>query len=167
MSDRPGDPEANGAAVPAPGDLRRRVLALALPALGEQFLNFCVSLFDTYLAGQVSTGEHGVGVYTTTVGIAAYISWLATLVFSLVGRGTSALVARSKGAGDIDGANRFANRSIALAGGLGIFVYATLMILAPLYAQMQEMQGESYRVAVGFLRTDAFGQIFFCYCLIG
>jgi putative MATE family efflux protein len=147
--------------------LRRRVLALALPALGEQFLNFCVSLFDTYLAGQVSTGEHGVGVYTTTVGIAAYISWLATLVFSLVGTGTTALVARSKGAGDIDGANRFANRSIALAGGLGIFVYATLMILAPLYAQMQEMQGESYRVAVGFLRTDAFGQIFFCYCLIG
>ena len=59
-------------AVPDRSDLRRRVLMLAIPALGEQALNFCVSLFDTWLAGQVSTGEHGVGVYTTTVGIAAY-----------------------------------------------------------------------------------------------
>jgi Na+-driven multidrug efflux pump len=152
---------------PDPRDLRRRVLLLAIPALGEQSLNFCVSLFDTWLAGQVSTGEHGVGVYTTTVGIAAYISWLATLIFSLVGTGTTALVARSRGGGDFEQANRFANRSLTMAGGLGLVVYAILTLLAPLYAEMQEMQGEAYRVVVGFLRTDAFGQIFFCYCLIG
>src|SRR5262245_60135955 len=80
--------------------LRRRVFALALPALGEQLLNFCVSLFDTWLAGQVSTGTHETGVYTTTVGIAAYVSWLASLIFLLVGTGTTALVARAHGAGD-------------------------------------------------------------------
>jgi putative MATE family efflux protein len=152
---------------PAPGDLRRRVLALAIPALGEQFLNFCVSLFDTWLAGQVSTGTHGVGVYTTTVGIAGYISWLATLIFSLVGTGTTALVARARGAGDFEQANRFANRSLTLAGGLGLVVFALLFSLAPFYAEMQQMHGEAGRVAVGFLRTDAFGHIFFSYCLIG
>jgi multidrug resistance protein, MATE family len=152
---------------PESGEIRRRVLMLAIPALGEQSLNFCVGLFDTWLAGQVSTGAHGVGVYTTTVGIAAYISWLATLIFSLVGTGTTALVARARGAGDFEQANRFANRSLTLAGGLGLVVYAILFVLAPFYAEMQEMQGEAYRVVVGFLRTDAFGQIFFCYCLIG
>jgi putative MATE family efflux protein len=152
---------------PASGDFRSRVFLLALPALGEQLLNFCVSLFDTYLAGQVSTGEHGVGVYTTTVGIAAYISWLATLIFSLVGTGTTALVARSRGSGDFEQANRFANRSLTVAGGLGLVVYTILTLLAPLYAHMQEMRGEAFRVAVGFLRTDAIGEIFFCYCLIG
>src|SRR5262245_30533705 len=61
----------------APGELRGHVLYLALPALGEQLLNFCVSLFDTWLAGQVSTGSHETGIYTTTVGIASYIGWLA------------------------------------------------------------------------------------------
>src|SRR5579863_3998608 len=156
-----------GQPAPTPNELRRRVFTLALPALGEQLLNFCVSLFDIYLAGQVTTGEHGVGVYTTTVGIAAYISWLATLIYSLVGTGTTALVARSRGGGDFEQANRFANRSITLAGGLGLIVYAILTVLAPLYAQMQEMQGEAYRVAVGFLRTDAVGNIVYCYCLIG
>ncbi len=154
-------------AVRARSRLRQSVLTLAIPALGEQLLNFCVSLFDTYLAGQVSSPSHEVGIYTTTVGIAGYISWLATLIFSLVGTGTTALVSRARGAGDLDQANRFANRSLTLAGGLGLVVFVILTVLAPLYAQMQQMQGESYRVAVGFLRTDAFGQVFFCYCLIG
>src|SRR5262249_35595266 len=156
-----------GAHPPDRAELRRLVLTLAIPALGEQGLNFCVSLFDTWLAGQVSTGEHGVGVYTTTVGIAGYISWLATLIFSLVGTGTTALVARTRGAGDFEQANRFANRSLTLAGGLALVVYALLFLLAPLYAEMQQMHGEAYRVAVHFLRTDAFGHIFFSYCLIG
>jgi putative MATE family efflux protein len=157
---------SNGAARTS-STLRQRVLTLALPALGEQLLNFCVSLFDTYLAGQVSTPTHEVGIYTTTVGIAAYISWLATLIFSLVGTGTTALVARARGAGELEQANRFANRSLTLAGGLGLAVFAILTMLAPLYAHMQQMQEESYRLAVRFLRTDAFGQVFFCYCLIG
>jgi putative MATE family efflux protein len=146
---------------------RRSVLLLALPALGEQLLNFCVSLFDTYLAGQVTTGGHEVGVYTTTIGIASYISWLATLVFSLVGTGTTALVARSRGAGDFEQANRFANRSLTLVGGLGLVIFALLTILAPFFAEMQGMEGESLRVAVKFLRTDAYGQMFFGFCLIG
>lgn len=161
------DSTAGAGKVPTPGELRRRVLALALPALAEQLLNFCVSLFDTYLAGQVSTAAHGVGVYTTTVGIAAYISWLATLIFSLVGTGTTALVARARGGGDFEQANRLANCSLTLAGGLGLAVFTLLMILAPLYAQMQQMQGEAYRIAVGFLQTDACGELVFCYCLIG
>jgi multidrug resistance protein, MATE family len=167
MADLTTDHAAGDGTSPESGALRRRVLMLAIPALGEQSLNFCVGLFDTWLAGQVSTGAHGVGVYTTTVGIAAYISWLATLIFSLVGTGTTALVARARGAGDFEQANRFANRSLTLAGALGFVVYGILFVLAPLYAEMQEMQGEAYRVVVGFLRTDAFGQVFFCYCLIG
>ncbi|MGE5193121.1 MAG: MATE family efflux transporter, partial [Deltaproteobacteria bacterium] len=167
MPERNTDTAGGDRTAPAPGELRRRVLMLAIPALGEQFLNFCVSLFDTWLAGQVSTGPHGVGVYTTTVGIAGYISWLATLIFSLVGTGTTALVARARGAGDFEQANRFANRSLTLAGGLGLVVFALLFALAPFYAGMQQMRGEAYRVAVGFLRTDAFGHIFFSYCLIG
>ena len=142
------------AIAPAPGELRRRVLALAIPALGEQFLNFCVSLFDTWLAGQVSTGAHGVGVYTTTVGIAGYISWLATLIFSLVGTGTTALVARARGAGDFEQANRFANRSLTLVGALALLVYLLLFVLAPFYADMQKLQGEAWRVVVKF--SDSF-----------
>ncbi|HTI49673.1 MAG TPA: MATE family efflux transporter [Planctomycetaceae bacterium] len=149
------------------GNLRNRVLLLAVPALGEQLLNFCVSLFDTWLAGQVSTADHEPGVYTTTVGIASYVSWLATLIFLLVGIGTTALVARAHGAGGFSRANRFACQSMTLAGLVGLLVFLLLFWMAPVYAHMQQLTGESLRVAVGFLRTDAWGQLFFGYCLIG
>jgi multidrug resistance protein, MATE family len=168
MSEFPASPiEAPRDGIPVADKLRGRVWALALPALGEQLLNYCVSLYDTWLAGQVVAGDHVVGAYTTTVGIAAYVSWLATLMFSLVGTGTTALVARAHGAGDGEQVNRFACRSITLAGLLGILVCLLLLSLAPAYASMQRLTGESYRVAVTFLRIDSLGQLVFGFCLIG
>jgi multidrug resistance protein, MATE family len=167
MSDPPIASTGNRTEPPAAGEMRRRVLLLALPALGEQLLNYCVSLFDVWLSGQVSTAGHETGVYTTTVGIAAYISWLATLIFALVGTGTTALVSRAKGAGDTAQANRFACRSITLAGLLGVLIFLLLSGLAPFLAGMQRLTGESARLAVSFLRTDAWGQLFFGFCLVG
>jgi multidrug resistance protein, MATE family len=152
---------------PSVRDVRRRVLLLALPALGEQFLSFCVGLYDMFLSGHVSGGNHEVGVYTTTVGISAYISWLASLMFSLVGTGTTALVARSWGAGDTAQANRFAARSITLALPLGFLVYAVLVAMAPVYAKLQNMEGESLELAASYIRTDAIGHLFFGFCLVG
>lgn len=168
MADATTDSAAEAPLAPGGGvELRRRVWALALPALGEQLLNFCVGLYDTFLAGQVSGGDHEIGVYTTTVGISAYISWLASLMFSLVGTGTTALVARSWGAGDSEQANRFAGRSITLAAPLGLIVFTVLTCLAPVYARLQKMEGESYELAVSYIRTDAIGHLFFGFCLVG
>lgn len=167
MTDAPSKPGTGSERFARHGTLRNQVLFLALPALGEQLLNFCVSLFDTWLAGQVSTAHHEPGVYTTTVGIASYVSWLATLIFSLVGIGTTALVARSHGAGGYSRANRYACRSMTLAGLVGLLIFLVLFGMAPRYARMQQLTGESLRVAVAFLRIDAWGQLFFGYCLIG
>jgi putative MATE family efflux protein len=167
MPDSHVEPTGNGTEPPATNDLRRQVFVLALPALGEQFLNYCVSLFDTWLAGQVSTTAHEPGIYTTTVGIAAYVSWLASLIFLLVGTGTTALIARSHGARDFAQANRFASLSITLASGVGLFVFSLLTMLAPWFAELQRLTGESSRVAVHFLQTDAWGMLFFGFCLVG
>jgi putative MATE family efflux protein len=167
MADTPSTPATGAERLVERGELRNRVLFLAIPALGEQLLNFCVSLFDTWLAGQVSTAHHEPGIYTTTVGIASYVSWLATLIFSLVGIGTTALVARAHGAGGYSRANRYACQSMTLAGLVGLVIFALLSGMAPQYARMQQLTGESLRVAVAFLRIDAWGQLFFGYCLIG
>ena len=149
------------------GDLRRTVLWLALPALAEQFLNFCVGLFDTFLAGRASHSGLEVGLATSAVGISAYMSWLASLLFALVGTGTTALVSRSWGQGEHAQANRFANCSLTLAGGLGVLIFCLLYGLAPWYARMQNMHGESYDIVVNYLRTDAIGELFYGFCLIG
>lgn len=149
------------------GNLRTRMFGLALPALGEQLLNFCVGLFDVFLAGRLPASGSEVGVATSAVGIAAYLSWLGTLLFAVVGAGTTALVARSWGAGETRSAQRFANCGFALAGILGVLVFALLYTLAPGYARLQNLQGESEQIVVGYLRTDAIGQMFYGFCLVG
>ena len=66
--------------------LRRQIFLLALPVLGEQFLTFCIGFFDVYLSGRLGKNE------TAAIGLSAYISWLASMIFSLIGTGTSAIV---------------------------------------------------------------------------
>ncbi len=164
-------PTPDASRIPAdssrPTTLRAQVLALAIPALVEQLLSFFVALYDTTLAGYISTADHEVGLYTTTVGIASYLGWLASLLFALVGMGTTALVARAKGDNDLATANRLANRSLFLVAPLAMMVVAVLYFAAPLLAGRVGLEAESADVLVRYLRRDAFGQLLFGFCLIG
>ena len=141
------------------GDLRRTIFWLALPALGEQFLSFCVGFVDVFLSGMISREA------TSAVGTAAYIGWLASLLFGMVGTGTTALVSRFWGQ-DHESANRVANRSIALAAVVGGAVCAVLLG-APLLTGFLGMEGEQARIAVRYLRVDAFGHLFYGFGIIG
>lgn len=76
------------------GTVGKTLLVLALPVLGEQLLNSFVGIYDTYLAGTISKEATG------AIGLAAYVGWLASMLFGLIGTGTTALVSRFWGAGD-------------------------------------------------------------------
>src|SRR5690349_21737218 len=65
------------------------IFRLALPVLVEQTLIFGVDLTDTYLSGWI--GEAA----TEAICVAGYIGWMASVAFSLIGIGTTALVARA------------------------------------------------------------------------
>lgn len=135
------------------GNLPRTVLLLALPVLCEQVLGFLVGFYDTWLSGRISAEA------TAAVGLAAYVGWLASMLFGLVATGTTALVARHWGAGETDQANRVTNRSIALAGLAGLGVYGLVYLLAPVMAGLLEMQGETGRIVVNYLRIDGIGHV--------
>ena len=141
--------------------IRWAVLALALPVLGEQLLNSFIALVDTFLAGQLSKEA------TAAVGLAAYVEWLATMLFALVATGTTALVARRSGAGDRDGANLFANQSITLSLFSGLVFSALLYALAPTFAGLQEMTGRTYDITVEYLRIDSLALTFTSVTLVG
>ena len=136
------------------GSLRKTLFFLALPILAEQFLSFCVGFVDTWLSGRISAEA------TSAIGTAAYVGWLASLLFGLVGAGTTALVSRYWGSGDHANANRIANRSMMLAAILGMLTCILFFSAAPLLARFLEMRGEQYRIAVHYLRIDAFGHFF-------
>ncbi len=143
------------------GSIRSTVFMLALPVLCEQALSFGVSLTDTYLSGRLSQEA------TAAVGLGAYVGWLASLIFSLVAVGTTALVSRSWGAGDFATANRVLNRSLALAVVLGAIFSVVIWLLAPVAASLLQMQGETLRYAVRYLRIDAVAFAFTSLTLAG
>ncbi len=143
------------------GPVGKTLFILALPVLGEQFLNSFVGLFDTWLAGRISA------VATSAVGVAAYVGWLASMIMMLIGTGTTALVSRHKGSGQIDEANRDTNQSMTLAAILGVAVFCLLFALAPWIAGYLKMSGEAYAITVEYLRIDAGGHMFMSLTLVG
>lgn len=141
--------------------LRSTMLRLAWPVFVEQLLYFLVGLTDTYLAGFISKEA------TTAVGLAAYVGWLASNIFSLVSSGTVAVVARHWGAGEFESANRSANRALAIGAVVGFAVFALIWFAAPSYAALMRLEGKTAEMVVRFLRIDGAGYLFSCLTVAG
>ncbi|WP_437228733.1 MATE family efflux transporter [Planctomicrobium sp. SH661] len=140
------------------GPLRRTVFLLALPVLGEQLLNFLVGFFDVWLSGHLP-GESQTDA-TAAVGVAAYSGWLATLIFSLVATGTTALISRAWGRGDHAEANRIANRSVVLSLMMGLLFFVLVLPTAGLMVETMGLEGRAAEIGQRFLRLDAIGLVF-------
>lgn len=143
------------------GDLRSAILFLALPVLAEQFLNFLVSFVDTYLSGRLSAEA------TSAIGTAAYVNWLAELLYSMIGIGTTALVARHWGSGERDAASRGASAAMSLSIIFGTVAVILMLIVAPIFGGVLGMTGESAELTVRYLRLSALGHLFSCITLVG
>ena len=148
----------------APGEterMRQELFSLALPVLVQHLLIFFVGFYDVYLAGKLGEAE------TSAIGVAAYVAWLAELLFGLVGVGTAAIVARAWGAGDFAEANRISARSLTVGLVFACGVFALLQVLASVFPMLLNMKGEQRTIAVDYLRIDACGQYFAGWTLIG
>lgn len=146
---------------PTPPRLSRHLFWLAMPVLGEQLLILGVGQVDTFLAGQISKTA------TAAVGIGSYVGWAATLMFALVGTGTTALVARAWGAQDRREANHLFNQAVPLAVVTGLLAFGLIWNAAPALATFQNQTGDAHAIAVNYLRVDALSHPFSSLTLVG
>jgi putative MATE family efflux protein len=129
-----------------PLELRRRVFRLALPAVGEQVLNTLVGLADTFLVGHLSAAAaaqlgYSSAVALAGVGLANQLVWQITVFFMAVSIGSTALIARARGAGADATANRVLRQSLLVGLLMGALATAFgLLFAAP---------------AIGLLGADA------------
>lgn len=147
------------------GPVRRVMLALVWPVLAEQFLNTLVGLVDTYLAGNLP--EESRVAATAAVGLAAYVGWLVTMLFALVGTGATALIARSYGAGERAQGNHIANQAVMLVLLIGAGATLALWAAAPHFAAGLHMQGAADVMTVRYLRIDAWGYLIWSISQVG
>lgn len=135
------------------GPVRSAVFWLALPILGEQMLNACVTWNDAFLAGRISAEATG------AVGFAGYIGWLMTMLFALVGIGATAIVARAIGAKDLAEARRTTNQAFVMAIAMGLVGTGFVLVTAPVFAGLLNMRGTAATIAIDYMRIDAIGLV--------
>ena len=129
--------------------LASQVIGLAWPAVIEQLLGLTVSLINTYLVGHLGAAA------LAAVGLSGQLRMLMMGLFSAVGVGSTALVARHVGAREPEGAEIIAAQSLLLAVVVGLLAVLPCVVwgdalLAILGAAEDVVAlGGAYMVAVG------------------
>lgn len=129
----------------------KSVLLLALPVLGEQFLEFLVGMVDTWLAGNFLPPNRTVPAMAA-IGLISYSIWMLFVIFSSVGIGATAVVARLFGAEQEDEANRAANQAVLL--GLLASLVATFLLwqFSDAFVSLLQLEGDAHELASQYLR---------------
>lgn len=142
--------------------LLRQLLVLATPVFAEHTLHVLVGWTDTYLANQM----HRYDVQTevtraaqasagAAVGTMAYILWFVGLLVSAVGSGSTAIIARAKGARHRSLANSICGQSVTLALGVGVVSGVLAYIFAGGVADLSGLDGQAHDYARTYLRILA------------
>ncbi len=143
------------------GSLRRQVLRLALPAVGEQFLNMLVGLVDTYLVGHISAAAiaalgYGPAEGLAGVGLANYIVWITTTIFMAGSVGSTALIARATGAKDLEESNSVLRQSLLIGITMGILGFVVMYASAAPAMRLFGAAPEVAPLGKNFLQINAF-----------
>ena len=138
-------------------ELRSRVWALALPAIGEQLLALGVGASDTFLAGHLGIAAQSELGYdrataVAAVGVASTAVWVVLTAFFAVNVGVTALVARATGAKDRSLAARAAGQGIFMGVVAGAIMLAAAVPLAELITTVLGVSGQVGSLAATFIR---------------
>jgi len=129
--------------------IRAQVLRLAWPVVVEQALGMTVGLVNTYIVGHLGAAS------LAAVGLSTQLSNLLMALFSAVGVGSTALIARHIGAGEREEAERIAGQSLLLALAVGLIaavpclLWGRTLLTALGGAEDVVALGSSYLLAVG------------------
>jgi MATE family multidrug resistance protein len=127
----------------------RRILALALPALGALAADPVLSLVDTAFVGRIGPVE------LAALGVDTAIFSFAFAMFNFLAYATTPMVASARGRGAIAESGRVVQRALVIAVGVGIAAAAVLGLAASLFVRVMQAGPEVLDPAVSYLRIRA------------
>ncbi|MCP3974187.1 MAG: MATE family efflux transporter [bacterium] len=122
------------------------MLRLATPVLIEQLLAIMVWFSDRLLVGHYLETRH-----QAAITLMAYVLWMMHGMFSLVGIGATAMVARFVGAGDSRTAARVTNQALLLGAILAAVVTLLGALLGDRLVLILQLKGEAAELATVYL----------------
>lgn len=132
-----------------PRSIDRRILALAVPALGALAADPLLSLVDTAFVSRLGTVPLG------ALGIDTALFSFAFFAFNFLAYATTPMVARRMAAGDQVGAGRIVVQALTLAGLLGVISASILFGTAEVLVRAMQAGPELVEPAVSYLRIRA------------
>ena len=139
----------------------REIVVLAVPALGALAAEPLYLLADTAMVGHLGTEE------LAALAIAATLLAGTFTLFNFLTYGTTAQVARYRGAGDELAAGRLAAQALWLSAGIGCGLTLVLAALAVPLVDLMGGDGRVGELAVDYLRIGALGLPFALIALAG
>jgi putative MATE family efflux protein len=133
--------------------LDRRIVALALPALGALLVEPVYNLTDSAIVGHL--GRAPLGALAIAGGALTVVWWTA----AFIEMATVTLVAQRRGAGQSDAARHDVGAAYALSVVLGVVCGLVIVALAGLISTVLGARGTVARDAVLYLRISAIGMI--------
>jgi putative MATE family efflux protein len=131
----------------------REIVALSVPAMAALAADPLLSLVDTALVGRL--GSVPLAALGVNVAVFTTVFW----VFNFLTYGTTAEVARLRGARRPAEATRHALQALWLAVLAGLGVLAALQLAAPLILDLMGASGEIREPALGYLRVRALAAV--------
>src|SRR4051812_22141046 len=134
--------------------LDRRIVGLAIPALGALIVEPLYTLTDTAIVGHLGRAQLGGLALATTV--LNLVGWTA----AFIEMATTSQVAFRRGRGDSDGAGAAATAAYLTAAGLGVVVAVIVGVLGPPIAHALGGSGAIQHNATTYLHISALGMPF-------
>ena len=139
----------------------REIFTLALPALGALAAEPLYLLADTAMVGHLGTEELAALAIAGTLIVGAFA------LFNFLTYGTTAQVARLKGAGEERAAGRIAAQALWLSSSIGVGLAIVLVSLAVPLVDLMGAEGRTGDLAVLYLRIGSLGLPFALIALAG
>jgi len=135
------------------GELDRRIVALALPALGALLVEPIYNLTDSAIVGHL--GRSPLAALAIAGGALNIVGWTA----AFLEMATVSMVSFRRGAGDEAGAQRAAGAAYTLSLSLGFVVAGLVFVASPYLADVLGAHGLVARDAVTYLRISSAGLV--------
>ena len=140
--------------LPDDGDLLRRAFRVARPSTLESFLVALVSVVDTIMVSSLGAAA------IAAIGLTGQPKFICLAVFLSVNVAVSAIVARRKGEGDREGANRVLVQAILITVVLTVVITALALIFAEPVLRLAGTNEDTHELATGYFRIIVGCQFF-------
>src|SRR4051812_32722136 len=141
--------------------LDRRIIALAVPALGALVIEPLYTLTDTAIVGHL--GRAQLGGLALAMTVLNLVGWTA----AFLEMATTSQVAFRRGRGDLTGADTAATAAYLTAVALGVLVALLVGVAGPPIAHLLGGEGAVQDNATTYLHISAFGMPFLLLMLAG